>query len=420
MYLYLLNPFQELLDPAFWTAVNTIAIASVVIAIVSLVVAYWPLHQQHRTQRLLEQSFGADFYDLQTIKLATRYYVRPHCASVDPTQEAEIRHSLVTREDLFLAVDRYLSDNSVHRHILLLADSGMGKTSFVLNYYARNQKLYGGKRHRLAVVPLGIPNALEEIKKIENKKDTVIFLDAFDEDTKAIQDHKSRLIELMQACAQFKRVLITCRTQFFPSDEEIPIETGIARVGPRKPGEAGVYEFWKLYLMPLDDRQVKKFLRRRYSIFAVGKRKRALSLVNKVPLLSVRPMLLSYIPDLLQSAQRINFAFQIYEVMIEKWLEREKHWVAPDTLRSFSKQLAVDLYLNREKRGAERISRQELLNLIKEKNIMLDDWKATGRSLLNRDAQGTLSSLTGLFWNTSLSKAWRKAIKIVCALRRQT
>ena len=43
------------------------------------------------------------------------------------------------------------------------------------------------ERHRLVVVPLGLPDALERIEGIDKKAETNLFLDAFDEDAKAIQ-----------------------------------------------------------------------------------------------------------------------------------------------------------------------------------------------------------------------------------------
>jgi len=267
----------------------------------------------------------------------------------------------------------------------------MGKSSFVINYYAHNLKLQKRKRHRLAVVPLGIPNALEAIARIDNKKETVIFLDAFDEDTEAIKDHARRLHELMRACSGYRRVLITCRTQFFPSDEEIPQQTGIARVAPRLPGEPAVYEFWKLYLSPLNDTQVDKFIRQRYPIWRWRKRNQARALVRKIPFLSVRPMLLAYTPDLIESrTAHFKYAFQVYEVMIRKWLERESGWIDPEVLLPFSEKLAVNLFTERSRRGAERISRAELASILKEETVRIDDWKITGRSLLNRDALGNL------------------------------
>jgi hypothetical protein len=99
-------------------------------------------------------------------------------------------------------------------------------------------------------------------------------------------------------------------------------------------------------------------------------------------------MLLAYIPDLLESGAKIDCSFQLYEVLVEKWLYRESHWVKPEDLRQFSERLAVDLYANRQRRGAERIPRSELADLAKAWNVLLDEWQLSGRSLLNRDAEG--------------------------------
>ena len=291
---------------------------------------------------------------------------------------------------MFSVLDDYLlkelpEDNAIH-HILILADSGMGKTSFLLNYYAYNQK----KRDslRIALVPLGISNADEYIDKIENKNETVIFLDALDEDTKAIKDHRNRLSSLMKKCTLFKRVVITCRTQFFPSDEEIPKETGIVRVGDRKAGEFGVYTFNKLYLSPLSDNQVAIYLKNRFK-WDRNKRKKGKLLIDKISNLKVRPMLLANIPDLIDNKAEIQYSFQLYEIMIYNWLKREKGWVKENDLRQFSEKLAFDLYINREHRGAEKIPKDVLSILAKKWNIPLDNWQLTGRSLLNRDAEGS-------------------------------
>lgn len=385
----LLALLPNLLDTNSWDLGNMLGAIGALSGLAGLAVAYYPLHQQRRRQRLLESEFGADLYQPAHIENAARYYVRPYSSSVDPAQEGEMRRVFVTKEDLFSAIDRYITDDTAHRHILLLADAGMGKSSFVLSYYARNQQMPKRKRHRLAVIPLGRPEAVEEIKRIDDQRHTVLFLDSFDEDTKAIQDYRARLRELMEASSRFKRVLITCRTQFFHKDDEIPQQTGIARVDPRKPGETGVYEFWKLYILPLDDEQVDKYLRRRYPIWASHKRKQARAAVNKVPLLSVRPMLLAYVPDLLETKDvAIDFPVQLYEQMVRKWIEREWHWFKDYDLLTFSKELAVDLYVQSAQRQAERISRDELGALLQAYPIPIDEWKITGRSLLNRDGSG--------------------------------
>jgi hypothetical protein len=384
----MLSPILQLPSWLTWTRVGGILLSSAAVVRTALSLVQYIERRREKTQ--IDRSFGADYYPSDVIDAALRYYVRPYCTSVDPTQEAEIRQVVSTREDLFQAVERFLAKESPYRHILLLADSGMGKTSFVINYYAHNLKLGRGRRRRLAVVPLGVPSALDDISKIEDKKNTVIFLDAFDEDPKAMQDHRSRLGEVMKACSAFNRVLITCRTQFFGSDEEIPRETSVMIVAPRQLGESSVYEFWKLYISPLTDEQVAHFLQKRFPWFMWTKRREALSLITKIPFLTVRPMLLTYLPDVMRVGQRIEYAFQIYELMVERWLKREKGWIDPIQLREFSEWLATDLYTNREKRRAEWLPPDEFSKLLPKYNSALDALVVKRRSLLNRDARGNL------------------------------
>ena len=369
-----------------WTRIGGTVLS--LAAVFQAVLAGWQYVQRRRERARIERSFGADYYPSEKIDGALRYYVRPYCTSVDPSQEAEIRQVLSTREDLFAAVERFLDKQSPHRHIFLLADSGMGKTSFVINYYAYNLRKH--RRRRLAVVPLATPNALDDISKIERKKDTVIFVDAFDEDPKAMRDHRARLDELMKACSAFNRVLITCRTQFFTSDEEIPKDTGVMIVAPRQLGEPAIYEFWKLYISPLTDEQIAAFLRKRFPLVMWFKRRRAFGLITKIPLLTVRPMLLTYLPDVMGAGLRIEYAFQLYEVMVEKWLQREKGWIDPTQLREFSDWLAIDLYTNRETRGAERLPPNELSKLLAKLSNAPDALVIKRRSLLNRDALGNV------------------------------
>jgi hypothetical protein len=344
---------------------------------------------QPRDQRFLNESLDRTAFDKATIERATQCYIWPKCSNIDPAQEQEMRHALVaTREDLFAKVDYFLDEDQIHRHLLILADSGTGKTSFVLNYYAHNARRPVRKRHKLVIVPLGIRDADEILKGIPQPDETAVFLDALDEDTKAIKDHRERVRELMGLCGRFKRVVITCRTQFFPKDEEIPVETGTVRIGPRKAGEKGAYDFVKLYLSPFDDQDVKRYLWRSYPFWAWYERQKAYDLALKIPLLSVRPMLLAHIPDIVAAGVEIMHSYQLYEAMVDAWLERESSWANKEALRQFSEYLAVNLYLKREDRGMERVPHRELGPLAQTWGIPLDTWQISSRSLLNRDAEG--------------------------------
>jgi hypothetical protein len=183
--------------------------------------------------------------------------------------------------------------------------------------------------------------------------------------------------------------LITCRTQFFPREEEIPRETGIIRVGVTAAGESREYLFYKLYLSPFSNEQVQAYLKRRFSIWKLHQRHRARVIVQKIPDLTARPMLLAHIREVLRSGKNFQYAFQLYKEMVEAWLERERPFVKDKALlRRFSEHLAVDFYLNRELRRAEQVPYTELAPLARSFGITLEDWQLRGRSLLNRDAAG--------------------------------
>jgi formylglycine-generating enzyme required for sulfatase activity len=354
-----------------------------------------PQQEAKRNRTRLLKGIGVQGFDADIIERATRYFIRTSCTNVDPGKEAEIRHALTaTREDLFQVTDRFIEEDTPIHHMLVLADSGTGKTTFALNYYAYNESKPARKRHQIAVVPLGHPDVDGLIQKIldaENEfpaENTNLFLDALDEDTNAIEDHIGRLQELMEKCRDFRRVIITCRTQFFKRDEEIPPDTGIVRFGPRRAGQKAVYEFRKIYIAPFDDDDIQRYIARRYPFWKFSTRQKALDTALKIPMLSVRPMLLAHIPDLIDDGKNVQHVTELYEIMIEAWLERESDWIPKETLLDFSEQVAIDIFAKREERDMERIPYEELCELIAECGLNEPNWKFTGRSLLNRDAGG--------------------------------
>lgn len=327
-------------------------------------------------------------YSPQEIKRGVQYYIWPACQSVDPAQNDEARQTVAVRNDLCTTMDDLLKQDTVHKHFILLADSGMGKTSFLLNYFARHLRRFR-KSYAMVMIPLGVSGLAERLKEISEPGNTILLLDAFDEDTAAIQDHTQRLSDIMDWTRNFYRVVITCRTQFFPRDEEIPKETGIIKVGPREAGEGPHFTFYKLYLSPFSDEQVQAYLKRRFPVWRKSCRRQARAIVEKIPNLAVRPMLLAYVDDLIDSGRSFENSFQIYEIMVDAWLERERRQVADkDALHDFSTKLAVELLMNREQRGSERVPYSEIEPLAIQFGIQLKAWQLAGRSLLNRDAEG--------------------------------
>jgi WD40 repeat protein len=368
------------------------ALLATATALVKVIGWIRPRWREWRDRATLRHRVGAELYDPEQIRRSVEYYIRPDCQSIDPAGGEEFRRVVSAREPLFATLDRMLQNPSQYKFVILLADSGMGKTSFLLNYYAYHH--YRSTRHRypLSLVPLNLPSSDELIRDIaeSERRSTVLCLDALDEDQQAISDHRRRLGQLVELTHGFGCVIITCRSQFFPKEEEIPTEAGLVKIGPVSAGESRNHYFHKLYLSPFTDQQVNKYLRRRFPLWKIHERREAQSIVTKIPDLVARPMLLAHVPDLVHLKRKIDYSFQIYEAMVAGWLERERFFVANvNALRDFSERLAADLFSNRASRGIERIPAIELQPLADRYEIKLEDWQLRGRSLLNRDALGS-------------------------------
>jgi len=86
-----------------------------------------------------------------------------------------------------------------------------------------------------------------------------------------VVDYKKRMNDLLRKVQHFRKVIITCRTQFFPSEQEEPSETGVMIFS----GERGYHRFHKLYISPFDDNDIDRYLSKRFSFFKFQKKKKA-------------------------------------------------------------------------------------------------------------------------------------------------
>lgn len=337
--------------------------------------------------KMQDEELRLHWFRDQDFVSATRDYLEPYCSNVDPSDREDLRNTVAVREHVLNALDRELSAED-KRHILILADSGMGKTTLLLNLVAREQRRKEGRRRRFALVPLGEAGALERLNAIPQKRETILLLDAFDEDPRAIEDAALRMETLMTAAAPFKCVVMTCRTQFFPSDEELPRQTGIKRVAARRAGAPVIYQWLTVYLQPFDRQQINQYIRRAIPWRKFDQRKKARRIIADISDLAARPMLTALIPSLAASKREAHSLWDLYAFMVDTWIQRESAWIEPDALQKMSQSIAVELVLKRSSRGAERMSREELIQLVGVEGTAMETWKLTSRSLLNRDADG--------------------------------
>ncbi|MGF6968111.1 hypothetical protein OKW43_005139 [Paraburkholderia sp. WC7.3g] len=334
--------------------------------------------------QMFEQTRVASF-SKSDVRDAITGYVWPDASSIDPSDEADLRNVPV-QGPLLDAILKATSAARERLHLILLADSGMGKTTFCINFYAKFRKT-----RKVAIVPLGRADAIEVIKAIPFPQETMLFLDALDEDAVAIRDKETRFAELMESAKNFQHVIVTCRSQFFLHDDDIPAGSRIIRLGPRKAGEAREYPMRRLYLAPFSPEQIEQYVKSHfpwYKLATFRARARARQMVASIPELSVRPMLLALVPDLVKDHTTKSELFELYEYMVDKWLQRESDWIDQTTLLSISKSLAVRLYVQQQNGGMDRLSPEELGAIADSYGNDAESWKLTSRSLLNRDING--------------------------------
>ena len=340
-----------------------------------------------------------DYYSPSEVLRATKYFVETKWQQIAPSLKTELRNAYTA--DIKAAVIPYLIDKTFSPKLerqtdfkfhLILADSGMGKTTLLINLFKRwNSK----ERHKeMRLYPIASSKSwveIEKVKKAGKAPDTILLLDAFDEDKTAVENYKKRLEDIIYLTQDFYKVLITSRTQFFPTSKEIVSEVKI-RLNTQN------HLVQHMYISPFDDKDVDKYLKKRFGgdlIFWNNKRKKlAKNIASKAPNLMVRPMLLAYIDDLLEDKKEYQYSFQVYEEMVKKWVAREaariedeKRDLFAQNLYKFSVELAVYLYKNPYE-GEYVIFHKDLEPFARESGIDLSKMEMTSKSLLNRNAEG--------------------------------
>lgn len=335
--------------------------------------------------------FSASAFNDEELSGFLRNYVRPKACEDDPANFTEPRDALsLRRVDLSSHVDKFLSDGR-SKHLLVLADSGMGKTTFLIHYFYKNKSKWI-KPRPLAFVSLAKRDAELSLDKVprESRRSMVLLLDALDEDPQALEGVENRVSTILEKAEDFKAVIVTCRSQFFSSEAAIPVDTGVIRVGPTRPSESKRYHFQRIYIAPFDDAQIGEYLRRDFpGVFSIFKRHAAKQLVRGIPYLSVRPMLLAHIRDVMAIGVGRGSIVEIYQAMVNAWVQREHQWTNKEELLKFSRLLAFHMFVSHRERGEESCSPEELVTLAEKwgvKKIRPDH--LTARSLLNRRADG--------------------------------
>jgi len=267
----------------------------------------------------------------------------------------------------------------------------MGKTTFMINLFYKASNSWQLSKPDVKLLPLGKKFIDEDIGEIKEKINTILLLDGFDEDLKATINYKERLRTILELTSGFKKVIISSRTQFFASSDHEPYETGLLKFG----GDKGIHKFYKIYLSPFSDKDISKYLRKKYGWLNFEKKNQAKKIIRQCPNLMIRPMILANIDDLVKNEKLFTFTYQIYDIIIQKWIERESYRFDlnvrenfKESLHEFSRAVALDIYNNQKERGELFIDANDIEPLAKKNMIKLSELDLKTRSLLNRNSIG--------------------------------
>ena len=342
----------------------------------------------------IRKQIGADYKEYLTTK-SKRLFIDTYFQGKPPYIYADLQDSLSdSRENMIKAyLERILIKSCTNRLFCVLGGSGMGKTSFLVHLLRKYVNKYWIRKrpYDIHLVNLARENCIETITKIDNQSTTILLLDALDENFEAIHNYDTFINNLEKSIEAFPLVVVSCRTQFFPDEEHELKESKIRSFGRDK----GFEGYTRHYISPFSNNDVDKYLRKKYRLRLLKKRK-ARKIIDKCSSLIHRPLLLSYIDDLLDNKNKTyNYILDIYEELIDKWISREVS-VREDRkdlriqLQRFSEHLAINMYNNKNSRGGYCVPRNEVDSILNLINVDTSNYEFKGRSLINRDARGDM------------------------------
>ena len=338
-----------------------------------------------------------------------------------PNDYPDPHDSLIVSSELL--IEKYLNEvltrNNTNRDLYcVLGGSGMGKTTFAIHLFKEYVWKYKKESlpFEISFFSLSDDSVIERINEIEDQKDHVLILDALDESSQAAKNFSSYIDKLEKAIKDFRIVIITCRTQFFKTEEEELKESKLRNYGINK----GFRTYNRQYISPLADEDIADFIDKKYPFRFLKpstyknkeKREKAKLIIRSSGNIMVRPLMLSYIDGLLGDSNDIVTTNDMYKHLISSWIGREADMISgaderakiKDAIWSLSQKLAVDLYKNRRRRNGYYIASAEFDQFKTANNYDSIDYSFDSRSLVNRNSSGDIKFAHKSFLEFFLAK----------------
>ena len=328
-------------------------------------------------------------------------YIQPYITTT-PLKDGEqttfqIRNPLLLKD--FFLKKVFVKRSKLPKVYLLLGNTGSGKSSALVHLFTDyiNCHTQSNLPYNIRIYSLRPDNIFETINNIplENKKKNILLLDALDENLSAQKPKASKeytnfihQLEEIYKNPNFAFVIITCRLQFFKDISEEPGKTDIP-IGGSDPW----LQVNKLQLESFTKKQVEDFLAQAFSIsYENEKHSKAAELIKKHGEIASRPIILSYIRDIVDTNREINTTLDFYNTIVEKELRRNISRIQPTVTDEQVKQwwdMTSEVAGFMYKHGKTEITYDELLQILidhqlAKPNDTIDEDLFQQRSLLTR------------------------------------
>jgi formylglycine-generating enzyme required for sulfatase activity len=328
------------------------------------------------------------------LKIA-KYYVEPDVQDRNPAdiKKNDVLPVLIPAIKL---IDTFFRQKTLPKpgrnHLFILSDAGMGKTSLLTILKLMHLTSLWPWQTDCVFKKLG-EETISELKDLPNPQKIILLLDGLNEDSLAYGRVKNRLMDILHASKYFYRVIITCRTQFFPDmDKEL-----LNRVNMFSIGE---FTCHIKYLSFFSDEKLTLYLNKRFpKNFGILRQsviiQQGQKAIGKLGSLRCRPVLMRYIDDLMRLplVDCENNEYCIYDALVQKWIKNE--WSLKN--KQISENDILELYsilatrLQTQKKHS--ISKMDLDQLLDNISTVKDIQDITSKdlSLLNRDSESCYS-----------------------------
>ena len=234
---------QVVIDLFLWGLVFW-GMYKIIVCLSSWVWGRLPMSNRKYRSEYIHNNLDHDFKDYLGEK-NKKQYIETHFMSCPPHDYDDPNQATTasTRESMTSFCDRiFKEDNPNERLYMVLAGSGMGKTTFMVNlfcHYVATKFTRKGLPFDIRLLRLDDEDVIGKIQAIKNDQTitpnkTILLLDALDENLHASEDFKKFQSNLESAIEPFRLVMITCRAQFFDNEKMVPEQTSWVSTGREK------------------------------------------------------------------------------------------------------------------------------------------------------------------------------------------